>query len=129
MPPSRTLEHPVHPHQTERLLSSVCAISASCVRHIMCSLLFYSSSSYYFDPPFPHSEAVLVLYWESNDNPHSVLKGQKYRELHKIIPVQCSMIHRSSSQQYCELAEQCCWETWQISQDILLCVMCFHGPR
>ena len=60
----------------------------------MCSLLYY----YYSDPPFPHNEAVLVLYQQSNDNPHIVLKGEKYQELSKIIPVQCSMTHRSPTQ-------------------------------
>lgn len=29
----------------------------------------------------------------------------------------------------CELAKQCCWRTWQISQDTVLHVMCFHDPR
>lgn len=95
IPPSRALKHPTCSHQTERLLASICAIPASCVRHTTCSLLYYYYSS---DPPFPHNEAVLVLYWQSNDNPHVVLKGQKYQELSKIIPVQCNMIHRSLSQ-------------------------------
>jgi len=36
---------------------------------------------------------------------------------------------QTSKSAYCELAEQWCREPWPISQDTVLCITCFHGPR
>lgn len=81
------------------------------VRHIMCSLLYYSD---------PHNAAVLVLYWQNNNDPHVVLRGQKYQESGNLCNAGWYIDPHISTLwiSWTELLRD-----WQMSQEAVLCVM------